>query len=529
MTTTGFPAPAIAIGGVPLPGTLTFVDNGDGTGTLSGTPDAGTGGTYALTFTATNVAGSSPPQSFTLTVNQAPAITSANNVTFTVGQAGTFEVTTTGFPPPSIARGGVALPGGVSFVDNGDGTGTLSGTPDAGTGGTYAITFTATNVVGSSPPQSFTLTVNQAPAITSANSATFAPALAGQTFTVTTTGFPRNPGMAITRTGTLPAGVTFTDNNDGTATIAGTPDPGTQSGSPYVWTVTASNGVPPDAVQNPFTFNVTCPTITVSGTIPALTFNVAMSTATFTRTGGNGTIAWSATGLPTGLVIGASNGQVTGTPTQTGTFDVVVTATDAGLCTGSLNVTVTVAPVATNDTYNGGVDNTQYVITGGTTVTPATPSVQRTTRLVANDLPAGNVTATPATVRHRPGRQRDDRGGRHVPVHAARPAQPSGRDHLGHVRYTVQSNTGGGAAVTSAAGHRHDRPRRPRLVRAEQRRRRQRAVPRPVADAGAGAGRLHRRTTTSSSTLARGTTANLNNGIVLKADQTLAGQGSPWS
>ena len=52
--------------------------------------------------------------------------------------------------------------------------------------------------------------------------------------------------MVITRTGTLPTGVTFTDNSDGTATIAGTPAAGTQSGSPYLWTVTASNGVPPD-------------------------------------------------------------------------------------------------------------------------------------------------------------------------------------------------------------------------------------------------------------------------------------------
>src|SRR5205809_7650874 len=102
-------------------------------------------------------------------VNQAPAITSANVTTFTVGTAGSFTVVTTGFPTPSVSRGGVALPSGVAYVDNGNGTGTLSGTPAAGTGGTYAITFTATNVVGSSPVQSFTLTVNQAPAITSAN------------------------------------------------------------------------------------------------------------------------------------------------------------------------------------------------------------------------------------------------------------------------------------------------------------------------------------------------------------------------
>ena len=50
---------------------MTFVDNGNGTGTLGGTPAAGTGGTYAMTFTATN-SGGSAVQSFTLTVNETP-------------------------------------------------------------------------------------------------------------------------------------------------------------------------------------------------------------------------------------------------------------------------------------------------------------------------------------------------------------------------------------------------------------------------------------------------------------------------
>ena len=56
---------------------MTFVDNGDGTGTLSGTPAAGTGGVYALTFTAANGVLPNATQAFTLTVNEAPAITSA--------------------------------------------------------------------------------------------------------------------------------------------------------------------------------------------------------------------------------------------------------------------------------------------------------------------------------------------------------------------------------------------------------------------------------------------------------------------
>ena len=126
---------------------MTFVDNGNGTGTLSGTPDAGTGGAHAITFTATNSSGSTT-QSFTLNVHQAPAITSAASTTFSIGAAGSFTVTTSGFPAATLAIGGAALPSGVQFVDNGDGTGTLSGTPAAGTGGTYVLTFTATNAAG---------------------------------------------------------------------------------------------------------------------------------------------------------------------------------------------------------------------------------------------------------------------------------------------------------------------------------------------------------------------------------------------
>ena len=109
-TTSGSPAPALAIGGVALPSGVTFTDNGNGTGTLSGTPATGSGGTYALTFTASNVVGSSAPQPFTLTINQAPAITSATSIGFTVSAPGSFTVTATGFPAPAITRTGAALP-----------------------------------------------------------------------------------------------------------------------------------------------------------------------------------------------------------------------------------------------------------------------------------------------------------------------------------------------------------------------------------------------------------------------------------
>ena len=100
-------------------------------------------------------------------------------------------------------------------------------------------------------------TTNVAPAITSANTATFTVGSAGS-FTVTTTGVPSV--TSITRSGALPAGVTFVDNGHGTATLAGTPAAGT--GGTYPLTITASNGIAPDAVQ-PFTLTVSEPSVAV--------------------------------------------------------------------------------------------------------------------------------------------------------------------------------------------------------------------------------------------------------------------------
>ena len=122
----------------------------------------------------------------------APEITSAASTTFTVGQAGSFTVTTTGTLPMSLSAtpGVPPLPSGVTFRDNRYGTATLSGTPAAGTTGTYTFTITALNLVAPfTATQSFTLTVNQACQITSAAGTTFNVGQAG-TFTVTTTGVP---------------------------------------------------------------------------------------------------------------------------------------------------------------------------------------------------------------------------------------------------------------------------------------------------------------------------------------------------
>ena len=92
----------------------------------------------------------------------APAVTSAAAATFQVGRAGSFTVTATGLPRPALSATG-ALPSGVSFTDNGDGTASLSGTPANGSGGSYPLTIKASNGTLPDAEQSFTLTVQAPP------------------------------------------------------------------------------------------------------------------------------------------------------------------------------------------------------------------------------------------------------------------------------------------------------------------------------------------------------------------------------
>jgi len=82
----------------------------------------------------------------TLTVVQAPSISSAGAATFTVGTAGSFTVTTGPRYPTAVTLTETgALPSGVTFVDSGNGTATLSGTPATGQGKAYVLTIRAHN------------------------------------------------------------------------------------------------------------------------------------------------------------------------------------------------------------------------------------------------------------------------------------------------------------------------------------------------------------------------------------------------
>ncbi len=311
VTTTGNPNASLTETGT-LPTGINFVAKANGTATISGTPAAGTGGSYNLTVKATNSAGSAA-QSFVLVVDQAPAITSAAKATATVGKAMTFTVTTTGYPSASLTETGT-LPTGINFVAKANGTATISGTPAAGTGGSYNLTVKATNSAGSAA-QSFVLVVDQAPAITSAAKATATVGKA-MTFTVTTTGYP---SASLTETGTLPTGINFVAKANGTATISGTPTAGT--GGSYNLTVKATNSAGSAAQSFVLVVNNAVPTVS------------AVSPNTGPKGGGTA-ITITGTGFVTGATVVIGQGSGAGTGAIPATNVVVVSSTKITAVTG---------------------------------------------------------------------------------------------------------------------------------------------------------------------------------------------------
>ena len=327
-----------------LPSGVTFTDNGDGTATLAGTPATGhRGHLHRSVSTPPTASVRTRTQTFTLTVDEAPSITSGDSATFSEGNAGSSTITTSGFPTAALSETG-ALPSGVTFTDNGDGTATLAGTPGANSRGSYPITINATNGVSPDASQSFTLTVNAAPAITSGSTTTFTEGDAGDLHRGVQR-IARRPRCP--RAGALPSGVTFTDNGDGTATLAGTPATGSQGTYPI--TITASNGVSPDATQD-FALVVDGPPAITSG--DATTFTVG-SAGTFTvTTTGTPTAAISETGtLPSGVTLtdnGDGTATLAGTPAagSGGSYPITITADNGITPAATQSFTLTVDEAA---------------------------------------------------------------------------------------------------------------------------------------------------------------------------------------
>jgi hypothetical protein len=121
----------------------------------------------------------------------------------------------------------------VTFTDFGDGTGLLSGTPAFGAPGDYTFTIKASAAGNLQTAQTFTLSISDTPSFITPPAARFIISEEGS-FLIRSV----DPQADITLAGSLPAGLTFEDNGDGTATISGTPAGGTAG--VYTLTLTAT-------------------------------------------------------------------------------------------------------------------------------------------------------------------------------------------------------------------------------------------------------------------------------------------------
>ncbi|MGB7283936.1 MAG: kelch repeat-containing protein [Candidatus Acidiferrum sp.] len=126
--------------------------------------------------------------------------------------------------------------------------------------------------------------------------------------------------------GALPPGISLSASG----LVSGT---GSTPGSYTVTIQAADSSSPQNTGSMQYTLNVSVTPLTAQTVMPAVDGVVGQSYAayTLTVTGGTGPYTWTATGLPPGLAINPSSGQITGTPTTanpTGT-SVTITATDA--------------------------------------------------------------------------------------------------------------------------------------------------------------------------------------------------------
>ena len=198
----------------------------------------------------------------------APTVTNPAAASVAVGANPTFTVTTTGNPTPTIqwerqaanTTGFAAISASATYTGVGTATLTVTNATLAMTGDQFRASVT--NGVGAAVVSAIpaALTVQLAPTISSAATANFSVNTAG-TFTVTATGSPA-PTFTVPA-GTFPSWASLTAT---TGVISGTPTNNT--GSPFSFTLRASNGVTPVSDQ---AFVLTVQNGAVIGTPPANT------------------------------------------------------------------------------------------------------------------------------------------------------------------------------------------------------------------------------------------------------------------
>jgi hypothetical protein len=222
--------PATVAGGITL----------DTAGGLSGTPTEA--GSFPITVTATNGVAPDAVKQFTLVI--APANTdtppdfSGDPTGGTQGQPYSFAFTgITGSPAPTFTMDPATIAGGITLSS----AGALSGTPTEA--GSFPITVTATNGVAPDAVKQFTIVIAPVSTDTPPDFSGEPPAATqGQAYNFAFTGVTGSPAPTFALDPvSVAGGITL----DAAGVLSGTP---TEAGS-FPITVTATNGVAPDAVK----------------------------------------------------------------------------------------------------------------------------------------------------------------------------------------------------------------------------------------------------------------------------------------
>lgn len=254
-------------------------------------------------------------------------------------------IVTGGLPPYVFSVVAGSLPTGLTL----SASGLLSGTPSAG--GSHSFTVQVADSTGAVAQLAEALDVS---VLALSGDAPNAATSTAYTYAYTATGGTAPYAFDLTA-GSLPPGITLNATN---GTISGTP---TTAGA-YTWTVRVTDAA--DSVATVADGASVIDDLSITNAAPDGVVSVAYS-HTYAAAGGVAPYTWALSGsLPTGFSFNTSTGELSGTTTDTGTYPVTITVTDAEATEATLADSFAVA--ASAPFLIRLPDNTVIEVTGAT-------------------------------------------------------------------------------------------------------------------------------------------------------------------